>query len=496
MRYQVRCHHSQRLRLVASKSETCFDNNPTGRHHPVKQKMNFPALIGQQRKFFQSGATAPLEFRRAQLMALQNLLIEHESEWLDALRADLGKSPQDAYVSEIGFVLGEIRHALKHLAVWTRPERRRTPLLAWPASSEMRREPFGVALIIGPWNYPLQLLLSPLVGAIAAGNCAILKPSEFAPHTAAVVDRLIRSAFPEEYLATVEGGRETSEALLAECFDAIFFTGSTATGRAVMTAAARHLTPVILELGGKCPCIVAHDAPVELTARRIAWGKFMNAGQTCVAPDHVWVDRRVAPALLAALQKTLRNFYGDDPRTSADYSRIINRRHLDRLTNYLGDGTIAHGGAVEPTELYLAPTILTEPSKASPVMSEEIFGPILPILEFTDLDDVLADLRERPSPLAVYGFTASRELQDRLLAGTRSGGVCFNDTILQILGHDLPFGGVGASGMGRYHGRASFDCFSHQRVVLRRSLAVDLPFRYPPIKTSLAALRRLLRFTG
>lgn len=458
--------------------------------------MSFSALIAQQRAFFQSGATAAVAVRRAQLEKLRELLVCHEAELLAALHADLRKSPQEAYASEVGLVLGEIRYALRHLAGWTKPERRRAPLLAWPARAEVRAEPFGVALIIGPWNYPLQLLLSPLVGALAAGNCAILKPSEFAPHTAAVVERLIRATFQPEWVTTVLGGRETAEALLAEKFDKIFFTGSTPIGRAVMTAAARQLTPVTLELGGKCPCIVSADAPVALTARRIVWGKFLNAGQTCVAPDHVWVDRRIAPQLLACLRQTLRDFYGDEPQRSPDYGRIINQRHLERLTGYLAAGRIAHGGESDPADLYLAPTILTEMAEDSPVMSEEIFGPILPVLEFSELDAVLAKLRDLPSPLAVYLFSGDRALQDRVLAGTQSGGVCLNDTILQLLGHDLPFGGVGASGMGRYHGRASFDCFSHQRVVLRRSLAVDPSFRYPPAKGSLGALKRLLRFIG
>jgi aldehyde dehydrogenase (NAD+) len=458
--------------------------------------MNFPALIGQQRKFFQSGATAPLEFRRAQLMALQNLLIEHESEWLDALRADLGKSPQDAYVSEIGFVLSEIRHALKHLAVWTRPERRRTPLLAWPASSEMRREPFGVALIIGPWNYPLQLLLSPLVGAIAAGNCAILQPSEFAPHTAAVLGQLLGSTFPEEFIAVVQGDQASAAALLLQRFDSIFFTGSTPTGRAIMAAAARHLTPVTLELGGKCPCIVCADAPLASTARRIVWGKFMNAGQTCVAPDHVLVEQAVAGAFLEALKQALRDFYGEDPQQSPDYGRIINRRHFDRLIGFLGDGQIAWGGRHDAADCYLAPTLLTGVPWAAAVMQEEIFGPILPLVEFVDLDEELAKLRGRATPLALYLFTRDAARQQRVLAGSRSGGVCINDTVMHILGKELPFGGLGESGMGAYHGRAGFDCFTHRRAVLRCSSAFEAKVRYPPARGTLPRLKRLLRLLG
>jgi len=456
--------------------------------------MDFKAIISRQRAFFQSGATRAPEFRREQLLKLADLLESREASLLAALHADLGKSPYDASISEIGVVLGEIRHALRHLSSWMKPERRRSPMLAWPARSHIQPEPYGLALIIGAWNYPLQLILSPLVGVIAAGNCAILKPSEFAPHTAEVLDQMIRDAYPEDYLTIIRGERETSEVLLREKFDTIFFTGGTETGRAVMAAAARHLTPVTLELGGKCPCIVCHDAPVETTARRIIWGKFMNAGQTCVAPDHVWVDQRIAPALLDAMRKTLAEFHGEFPQQSPDYGRIVNRRHFERLAQYLKQGNIVCGGECDPADLYMAPTVLTDVSLDSPVMTDEIFGPILPVMEFSDIDTVLTKLRDRPKPLALYLFTRERALQERVLATTQSGGVCINDTILQILGHDLPFGGVGESGMGSYHGRASFDCFSHRRVVMRRSFALDSRFRYPPPGVSLPVLKRLLRF--
>lgn len=455
--------------------------------------MQFSDIMARQRAFFQSGATQALDFRRAQLKMLACQLDAYETELLAALHADLRKSPQQAYTSEISGVQGEIRHALKHLGAWMRPQRRRTPLLAWPARSHVHPQPYGVALIMSAWNYPVQLLLAPLVGAIAAGNCAVLKPSEFAPHTAAVLDRLIRSTFSEDFLTLVTGDQKTSAALLDQKFDKIFFTGGTETGRAVMTAAARHLTPVTLELGGKCPCIVGHDAPVQITARRIVWGKFLNAGQTCVAPDHLWVDKQIAPALIQAMIAALREFYGDSPQQSPDFGRIINRRHFDRLNGYLAHGTLACGGTTDPADLYIAPTILTACASNSPVMTEEIFGPILPVMEFSDLGEVLATLRDRPPPLAVYLFTGDGALQHRVVSSTRSGGVCINDTILQILGKDLPFGGVGESGMGTYHGRASFDCFSHPRAVLHRHLTMDLGFRYPPQHIPLKWLKRLLR---
>ncbi len=456
--------------------------------------MNFAATIARQRAFFQTGATRSLEFRRAQLERLRAAIEKHEPSLFEALQADLGKSPYAAYSTEVGLVLSELRHALRCLPAWMAPQRRRTPWLAWPGRGFVRPEPYGVALIIGPWNYPIQLVLSPLVGAIAAGNCAVLKPSEFAPRTAAALAQLIGTAFREEYLAVVQGEREAAEALLRERFDCIFFTGSTGVGRAVMAAAARHLTPLTLELGGKCPCLVCADVPLDVTARRIVWGKFMNAGQTCVAPDFVLADRRIREPLVGALKRAVHEFYRDDPRKSEDYGRIVNRKHFDRLTGYLGSGQIVCGGQYNVAELYLAPTLMTNVPRNAPAMQEEIFGPILPVLEFGTLDEALASLSERPTPLALYLFTPDRATQERVLASTRSGGVCLNDTVSHILSNDLPFGGLGESGLGAYHGHASFDCFTHRRSVLRRSFAFDSKLRYPPPRVTLKALRRVYRF--
>ncbi len=456
--------------------------------------MSLAAVIERQRAFFRAGATRSLEFRRRQLETLHAALRTDEPALLEALRADLRKSACEAYASELGLVLSEIRHASRRLPAWMKPQRRRTPLLAWPSRAFVRPEPYGVALIIGPWNYPLQLLLSPLVGAIAAGNCAVLKPSELAPRTGAVLAETIRRAFPEDYVTAIPGGRDTAEALLREKFDAIFFTGSSSVGRAVMAAAARHLTPVTLELGGKCPCLVCADAPMETAARRIAWGKCLNAGQTCVAPDFVLVDRRARSGLVEALKQALREFYGANPQGSPDYGRIVNRRHWDRLVGLLASGHIEHGGQNDATDLYLAPTILTGLDWNAPAMREEIFGPILPVLEFDRIEEALARLRDQPIPLALYLFTRDRATQERVLAETRSGGVCLNDTVTHIVGKDLPFGGLGESGLGAYHGQASFDCFSHRRSVLRRSFLFDSSLRYPPTRLSLAALRRACRF--
>ena len=456
--------------------------------------MNCAPLIVRQRQHFQTGATRPVAFRLDQLRRLHAAIEAREAALLSALHADLRKSLHEAYISEIGFVLSDIRYALKHLPAWAKPKRRRLPLLAWPGRAAVHPEPFGVALIIGPWNYPFQLLFSPLVGAIAAGNCVVLKPSEFAPHTGAVITKLIADTFPAEYITVVEGDREVAEALLREKFDTIFFTGSTAVGRAMMAAAAAQLTPVTLELGGKCPCLVCADAPVDAAARRIAWGKFMNAGQTCVAPDFVLVERPVQEALIGALQAAVRAFYGDDPRLSPDYGRIVNRRHFDRLTGLLSAGRIVCGGEHDAGELYLAPTILADVPWDSPVMQEEIFGPILPVLAFDRLDEALARLARRPTPLAVYLFTRDRATQERVLAETRSGGVCLNDTVVHLLSKELPFGGLGESGMGAYHGRAGFDAFSHYRSVVRRTFFPDFRLRYPPPRFGLPVLKRVARW--
>ena len=456
--------------------------------------MDFAATIQRQRDFFRTGATRPLAFRRAQLERLAAALVRHEGALLEVLRADLGKSPFQGYSSELGLVQTEIRHALRHLRRWTAPSRLRTPWFVAPARGWVQAEPFGVALILGPWNYPVQLLLTPLVSAIAAGNCAVVKPSELAPRTAEAIAALVRDCFDEQFVSVATGGADVAEALLRERFDKIFFTGSTRVGRIVMAAAAKHLTPVTLELGGKCPAIVCADAAVELAARRIAWGKFLNAGQTCVAPDFVLVQRDVRAAFVAALGKSLREFYGEDARTSAEYGRIVNTRHFERLVGYLRDGKVAHGGANDATERFIEPTILTGVSPDAPVMQEEIFGPILPVLEFTTLDEALALLRDRPTPLALYLFTADRPTETRVLAEARSGGVCVNDVVSHMLGTGLPFGGLGESGMGAYHGRAGFEAFSHQRAVLRRATWLDLPFRYPPPKLGLAGLKRAFRF--
>ncbi len=456
--------------------------------------MPFGARIHRQRDFFRTGATRALEFRRASLEKLGSALVRHEAALLAALQDDLGKSPFQAWSTELGVVQAEIRCALGGLGKWAAPVSHGTPWLLAPARGWAQPEPFGLFLILGPWNYPVQLMLVPLVSAIAAGNCAVLKPSELAPRTADALATMLRETFGEEFVLVANGGVDVAEALLAEPWDKIFFTGSTRVGREVMAAAARHLTPVTLELGGKNPAIVCGDAGVELAARRIVWGKFLNAGQTCLAPDFVLVQRRLKEPFLAAMRKSLRGFYGEDARTSPDYGRIIGGRHFARLVKYLDDGRISHGGASSADELFIEPTILTEVRLDAPVMQDEIFGPILPVLEFDQLDDALALLSGKPTPLALYLFTGSRDTEARVLARVRSGGVCINDVVSHAIGTSLPFGGLGASGLGSYHGRAGFDAFSHRRAVLRRATWLDTPFRYPPQRITLAGLKRALRF--
>ncbi|HEY0369252.1 MAG TPA: aldehyde dehydrogenase family protein, partial [Chthoniobacterales bacterium] len=354
----------------------------------------------------------------------------------------------------------------------------------WPSRAWVQAEPLGVALIIGPWNYPAQLLLVPLVSAIAAGNCAVLKPSELAPHTADVISALICESFADDFVSVVKGDAAVSAALLRERFDKIFFTGSTRVGRIVAAAAARNLTPVTLELGGKCPAVVCSDADVEVAARRIAWGKFMNAGQTCVAPDHVFVARGSHDRFVAALKRNV----------PASEGRIVNRAQFDRLTNYLREGTIAFGGGSDRATLSIEPTILTELGSDAAILEEEIFGPVLPVIEFDRVADVIRSLRQQPAPLALYLFTRDRDIEAQVLAQTRSGGVCINDVVSQMLGPDLPFGGVGESGMGRYHGRAGFDAFSNPRTIMRRRNWPDLPFRYSAQTLSFRTFKRTLGF--
>jgi len=454
------------------------------------------AIPEHQRKRFKSGNTRPLEARRMVLERLREVITANEAAILEALKDDLGKGPIEAYASEVAYVLGEIRHALKHLKGWMKPQKRSTPLSLWPAKSAVLAEPYGVCLIIGPWNYPFQLLFTPLVSALAAGNTAVIKPSEHAPRTAELIARLMRETFDEDQIAVVTGGVEVSKELLEQRFDKIFFTGGTEIGRKVMAAAAKHLTPVTLELGGKCPCIVAADTDLEVAARRIAWGKFMNAGQTCVAPDHLWVKRGKGDALIEKLREVIALFYNGDPQASPDYGRIINLQHFDRLQGLLEGAKIEIGGEHNREQLHFAPTVVRVKSPDHPLMQEEIFGPILPVFEYDSIAEVIEYHQARSAPLALYVFTEDEALIERVLREIPSGGACVNDILSHLMNRELPFGGLGESGMGSCHGKAGFEAFSHQRSVMKRKLKPDPAHRYPPVTLSLKKLKRILRFFG
>jgi aldehyde dehydrogenase (NAD+) len=433
---------------------------------------------------FRTGRTKAMTWRRAQLKALKKLHRENEQVLCEALRADLGKSHFEGWSAEILFTCNEIDHTLQHLGEWVRAERVPTPMALQPASSEVRREPLGTVLIIAPWNYPLQLCLAPLVAVIAAGNCAVLKPSELAPATSKIIADLVPKYLDTDAIRVVEGGIPTSTELLEHQWDHILFTGGGTAGRIVMTAAAKHLTPVTLELGGKSPCIVDKKTKIDQTARRILWGKVFNAGQTCIAPDYILVHSSRKEELIAAFGKALKRFFGDDAQVSPDYGRIINERHFDRLIALLEGQKVLHGGRHDRDDKYIEPTILDSPDLDSPVMQEEIFGPILPVITYETLDEAINFINDRDKPLALYLFSNDGRVREEVLQRTSAGGVCVNQTVLHYIVNDGPFGGVGASGMGAYHGRWGFETFSHRKTVMTRSTLLDPDLLYPPYSES------------
>lgn len=437
-------------------------------------------MMQRLRHSYISGLTRPLSWRINQLKQLQLMLEEHESDLLKALESDLGKSKAEGWLTELGYLNSDIDYTCKHLRKWMRGKRVSQPLMAWPGKSFLHPEPLGVVLIIGAWNYPLQLLLSPLVAALAAGNCAVVKPSELAPRTANIIAKLLPDYLANEAVQVVTGGAEVAQELLAQRFDHIMYTGGGRVGRIVMEAAAKHLTPVTLELGGKSPAVVLDDADIKTAARRIAWGKWLNAGQTCIAPDYVLVADSRRDEFIAALKQAVEDFYGTDASDANDYGRIVNEQHWQRLVGYLEQGTVVHGGDHDRQQRFLAPTILTDVAVDSPVMEEEIFGPILPVLGVPNLASAVEFIRERDKPLALYGFSASKRALQQLTEQTHAGNQCNNDTLMFMLNPELPFGGVGPSGMGRYHGKFGFDTFSHQKAVMQRPFWFDPKFRYPP----------------
>jgi aldehyde dehydrogenase (NAD+) len=450
-------------------------------------------VLAAQRTLFGSGNTRDLDFRLENLSRLKKAIIENEATISEALQKDLSKSAYESYLTEIGVALDEIRFVSRRLKSWARPQRVKTPFYLWPASSRIYSEPHGIALIISPWNYPFLLAISPLIGSIAAGNCNVLKPSEYAPRTAEIISEMIETHFDNQYLTVIEGDAQIGKELLDERFDYIFFTGSATVGKIAMSAAAKYLTPITLELGGKSPCIVDQDVNIDMAARRIVSGKFMNAGQTCIAPDYLLVHRSAKPELLDHIKKYLEKFYGQNPDKSRDYGRIINRQHFNRLAALLEEGHIIVGGQSDPVDLYIEPTLIENVSWDAPVMQDEIFGPILPVLEFEDLSEVISIINSRPKPLALYVFSSRPDRCRQVIDQVSFGAGCINDTIIHFANPNLPFGGVGNSGMGSYHGKAGFDTFSHKKSILKKSFSFDPPLRFPPYKNKLSILKKILR---
>ena len=444
---------------------------------------HIPEIVQELRAGFRAGAPNDVTSRRTQLRRLRALFVEQEDRILDALATDVGKPRIEAYTSEIAFTINEIDHTLQHLNAWTKPKKIGVPITFKPGKAMLRPEPLGTVCIIAPWNYPVQLLFAPLIPALAAGNTAVLKPSEVTPSVAALVEELVPKYFDSSTVAVVTGAVEQTTALLKERFEHIFYTGNGQVGRIVMRAAAEHLTPVTLELGGKSPAIVLADANIDVAAKRIAWAKFLNAGQTCVAPDYVLVEEKIEDQFLTALTDAVTTFYGDDPQQSADYARIVNEGHHDRLMKLLSDGgyeATVFGGTGDRKTRYVAPTALTGVKTDAAVMADEIFGPILPVLAIGDVDEAIRFVNDREKPLALYAFSSDDDTLEHVVANTSAGGVTLNHAVLHLAVPDLPFGGVGQSGIGAYHGKSGFDTFSHFKPVLDKPTRPDPALMYPP----------------
>ncbi len=446
----------------------------------VHNAIDAAALVDVQRQFFASGKTKDIEFRIQQLKKLKQLIIDNEQNIMDALKKDLNKSPMEAYGTEIGFMLADIDHTLRDIRALAKPRKVKTPLFHQLGSSWVQAEPYGVTYVIAPWNYPFQLALSPMVGAIAAGNTCIIKPSEMAENTSILLEQLINQHFEEGFLKVVLGGVTESKALLEQRFDYIFFTGGTEVGRYIYQCAAKFLTPVTLELGGKSPCFIDETFNTNWGIKRLVWGKFTNAGQTCVAPDYILVDKKVKQKFVDLFIQTTKDFFGENPQQSPDYGRIINERHFMRLSRMLEKGTVLMGGQTDISNLYIAPTLLDSVSVEDVVMQEEIFGPILPVITYEKLDDAIKLVNSRNKPLALYIFSEDKMYQERILNEVSSGNASINECLMHVAQFELPFGGVGESGIGAYHGKLSFETFSHMKGVLKKSTITDLKQRFPP----------------
>ncbi|MEY4660377.1 MAG: hypothetical protein RLZZ42_329 [Bacteroidota bacterium] len=455
----------------------------------------YSTIFLSQQSFFQSGATQPVSFRIEQLKKLRSAVVAHDAHIVSALYKDLRKSEFESFGSEIGQVLKDIDFTIRHLAGWAKPRRVSTPLMFFPSSSKIHRDPLGNVLIIAPWNYPFLLAVSPLISAIAGGNTAILKPSEEAPATAAVIEQLISSIYPSSYVAVVQGigGEVIPEMMRSFRFDHVFFTGSTLVGQKIMELAATKLVPVTLELGGKSPCIVDASANITYAAKKIVWSKIMNAGQTCVAPDYLMVHQTVKDSLIREIVAQLRKMLGDDPQKSEDFGRIINRKRFSRLVSYLSEGRVITGGVADEEDLYIAPTLLEDVQDDALVMQEEIFGPVLPVFTYQSKEEVVERIQRNPFPLSLYLYAEDREVQDFFMKQLRFGGGCINNGIIHLGNPHLPFGGVGPSGTGQYHGRFGFDTFTRPKAVLHSPSWFDVPVWYAPFKGKAALLRKIFK---
>ncbi len=442
---------------------------------------NIERILKTQRSFFATGQTKDIDFRLDALKKFKSAILKNEKKIADALWKDLHKSYEEAYLTEISIVLSEIDNHIKNLKRWAKPKRIKTPIYLWPSSSKIIYEPLGTSLIVAPWNYPFQLLMNPLVGAISAGSCAILKPSEYAENIALAMQDIIQETFSSEYIDVVHGGRAVNQILFKQRFDIIFFTGSPYVGKVVMKAAAENLTPVVLELGGKSPCIVDEGANIDVAAKRISWGKIINAGQTCIAPDYLFAHHSIKDELIKKIGENIEKMLGSNIRESKHYVRIINTKAFNRIVGLMEEGEIKFGGDTDKEEKYIAPTIIDNVKPDDPIMKEEIFGPLLPVMTFDRIDEVVSYINSNEKPLAFYYFGKNRQAND-VLAKTTSGGGCINDTLMHITNHNMPFGGVGNSGIGKYHGRNSFLAFSNSRAIVTTPTWIDLPLKYIPYK--------------
>ncbi|WP_410982527.1 aldehyde dehydrogenase [Bacillus cereus] len=456
---------------------------------------NIQQLIQEHRQFFHNDYTKSLQFRLKQLEKLKISIQQYENQVLSALYQDLHKSEFEAYAAEIGFTLNSISFIMKYLKQWMKPQKVKTPIHFLPSKSYIIKEPYGTVLIIGPFNYPFQSLIEPLIGAIAAGNCVVLKPSENAPNVSAVINKIISETFDKQYIRVIEGDRETTSLLIHAPFDHIFFTGSVQVGKIVMEAAAKNLIPVTLELGGKGPAIVDETANLDIAAKRIIWGKFINAGQSCIAPDYVIAHKSVKVKLISKMKEVITSFYGLDVSKSNDYGRIVNDKQFDRLISILeqDQNHIIFGGNSSRSDLYIEPTLLEAKSWDDAAMKEEIFGPILPIMEYNDLDKVIHMINNHPKPLALYVFTENKNVEKQVLGRISFGGGCVNDTMSHMANLHLPFGGVGNAGFGSYHGKHSFDTFTHRKSILKKSSRIDLRFIFPPYRNKIKILRKIFK---